>query len=606
MLGLWIAASLTLLVIADSELVMVSYVSRHGVRTPYAPPAVGSVSDWNAYTPYDPPQATAWGMDEEAFAEQYLTPHGKTLIELTGAYFRNKWNNQGLFGSDDDGNTNDPCDGSQGGFTIAYADDSVRDVQTAAAFLTGFGCPSGVPVHVANGSLPEMQPVLSDHYDQPGNCSLSTEEQTKGLYGGNVDALTDAWSGLLDVVSHALDMPHAPNASQLCAVVNGAATDDEDHDDNSEETTNSSSCTFRDLKYAWTGQYFEGMFTSPLYYAQFFAEAFMLQYNGNVSDWAWGRLSITELASAYAGHVKTMWFASNYWNSRAYGSQQLAYVVAALTQAASYDAGGAVDDSAEEGLGLTQPQNKLQLLFCHDTNILYLRQMLGLSWINEGWAGLSASTGGALSFELHKQTSSDDGDDDEYFVKVVYTAASPQQQRFASVLTLENPPQTAELVIPACGQLLCPLADFQRVATAALDSTCVTVPLKSTILDLVASVAGDDDACGQFDDDSGGSGGWRDRPGWALLGVAALTSAIIGAVAVWAGIMACRSKNEPGTGQQAGWCALPCFFCCKGRDKEFGNEEALRNPLTLSSGAGFGGSRVADTSTAHLYYDQVR
>ncbi len=40
-------------------------------------------------------------------------------------------------------------------------------------------------------SYPGMQPVLSDHYDV--GCPLATEEQVNGLYGGDVDALTDMY-----------------------------------------------------------------------------------------------------------------------------------------------------------------------------------------------------------------------------------------------------------------------------------------------------------------------------------------------------------------------------------------------------------------------------
>ena len=46
-------------------------------------------------------------------------------------------------------------------------------------------------------------------------------------------------------------------------------------------------CTFYELPYAWTGQYFEGMFTSPLYYAQYFTEAWMFEYVSAVERVAW-------------------------------------------------------------------------------------------------------------------------------------------------------------------------------------------------------------------------------------------------------------------------------------------------------------------------------
>ena len=121
----------------EGELVSVAYVSRHGVRTPY-PPDQGTVNDWSAYTPRSPPSAADWHMDQEAFEEQHLTPHGIELMKLMGSYYRQHWDNASLFGADQE-----PCDLSAGGVTIAFADDSFRDVQTAEAFLEGFGCPAG-------------------------------------------------------------------------------------------------------------------------------------------------------------------------------------------------------------------------------------------------------------------------------------------------------------------------------------------------------------------------------------------------------------------------------------------------------------------------------
>lgn len=277
---------------ASAKLVAVTYVSRHGVRTPYPPP-VATADDWSAYTPLKPPDASAWGMSQEAFETQELTPHGEGLIKLMGRYFRSKWDNMSLF---DD--TTDPC---HGGLMVAYADDSTRDIQTAQRWLEGFGCHGaggaasggGVPVHVANGSLPEMVPVLNDGTAQPG-CELSTEEQVDGLYGGNVDALTTAYAGLIDKVEEVLQMAKAPNSSKLCEEVNV----DTDY------ASPPVNCSLYDLQYAWTGLYFEGMFTSPLYYAQYFAEAWMLQYLGGLAEWAWGALTVTELTEMYAGHIK--------------------------------------------------------------------------------------------------------------------------------------------------------------------------------------------------------------------------------------------------------------------------------------------------------------
>ena len=157
-------------------------------------------------------------------------------------------------------------------------------------------------------------------------------------------------------------------------------------------------------------------------------------------------------------------------------------MLSALTQAAEYDAAVAAadddgvkyDTKALPGLSLTQPMTRALLLFCHDTNILYLRQLLGLSWLTEGQETNAASTGGALGFELWQESG-------EYSVKIHYTAATPQQQRYATNLTLAKPPAESYIIIPECGSLYCPLADFQRIAANRLNRTCIAEPLASTV-----------------------------------------------------------------------------------------------------------------------------
>ena len=51
-------------------------VSRHGIRTPY-PADNGTVTDYSSYTNLDFPNASEWNMTYDAFANQYLTPHGQ-------------------------------------------------------------------------------------------------------------------------------------------------------------------------------------------------------------------------------------------------------------------------------------------------------------------------------------------------------------------------------------------------------------------------------------------------------------------------------------------------------------------------------------------------
>ena len=98
------------------KLEMVVMVSRHGIRSPFAPP-YGTVNDYTPYTnrpfpgflsfsssfffffllsfflppPFPHPSLSdnnTWGMTQKAFSNQYITPHGKEVIPLMGAYYR--------------------------------------------------------------------------------------------------------------------------------------------------------------------------------------------------------------------------------------------------------------------------------------------------------------------------------------------------------------------------------------------------------------------------------------------------------------------------------------------------------------------------------------
>ncbi len=66
---------------SDLTLVQVVMVSRHGIRTPFAPP-FGTVTDYTAYTDKIFPDNNTWGMTYDAFANQHITPHGRKVTNL--------------------------------------------------------------------------------------------------------------------------------------------------------------------------------------------------------------------------------------------------------------------------------------------------------------------------------------------------------------------------------------------------------------------------------------------------------------------------------------------------------------------------------------------
>ncbi|EGB03031.1 expressed protein [Aureococcus anophagefferens] len=374
----------------DLTLDGVVYVSRHGVRAPYGPivDAAGTAAandDWSAWTSKAAKNAEDYGMDADAFAAQELTPHGMALMPLLGSYVADRWRALGL---------------DVGGDWAVFADDSTRDWQTAALWLEGAGR-GDVPVRVGNASLPNLIPVLSDSVLY-GAGADATEEQTLGLFGGDVAALTAAYEDDMADIGRALGFA---DDAPICAAL-GVADD----------------CAIANLPYKFTGIYWQGMFTCPLYYAQFFAEAWMFEYLSGVDDFAFGALTGSEVAKLYD-------------------------VVA---------------------------------LFVHDTNQLYLRKLLGLQWIARGWQGNAASTGGALSFELHC-AGTQGAADRRCFVKTRYTVASPRQQREATVLDATTPPSEAVLVLPGCGVELCPLAAFVGVVLDAVCFDCVGDPVRTVL-----------------------------------------------------------------------------------------------------------------------------
>ena len=196
-----LTCSLLLARAAADEMTGAIYVSRHGVRSPYPPGGTGWPAhgqSWEAWTSAPVKRATEFGMTDHAFKTQELTAHGKTLVKPLGASAREAWAAAGL---------EIDCERVK-----TYADDSTRDVQTAKLWLEGLGCADN-QVDVANSSLPEMVPILSDDFVQPnGICKVATEGQARGRFGGDVDALTAAHAQGIDEVQAALDMPSDADA----------------------------------------------------------------------------------------------------------------------------------------------------------------------------------------------------------------------------------------------------------------------------------------------------------------------------------------------------------------------------------------------------------
>lgn len=452
---------LTMCVIEPLSLIQTIVVSRHSVRTPMAAPFADNVDNISAYSNLVLPTAADWGLSQAEMNEQYLTPRGKEIARLTGKFFYNSFTERNtstaangdtyshMRSSSSDIVNSPPCN------QISVFSDGAafRDYQTAIAWLEGYGCTqNNITVQEINSTnLADMQPVVATAYSIDG-CNSASEEQINGLYGGNVDALTNQYASSIRKVEEVLQMPAQ---ASICTHVNPSF-----------KPTNNTPCTLFELGYAWNGLLWDGMFYSPLFYAQYFAEAWMLQYLSNLSTWAWGALSDSELVQLYEMHIKTLWFGTSYWNSQAYGSQLLGYILSSLKAAMS--------NTHLQGIE-HDPSNQLVAFFAHDANILYLQRLLGASWLTSGWPFDVAATASAVRFELFRDVTG------EYFVQVSYISASPKQQRSATSFTNIS---VASVVLPHCGALLCTMENFTQLVLNTVDVNCMIGGTKQYIQNL--------------------------------------------------------------------------------------------------------------------------
>ena len=177
----------------------------------------------------------------------------------------------------------------------------------------------------------------------------------------------------------------------------------------------------------------------------------------------------------------------NIVTARSLGSGLLAAVTAALVRGMIGAEGGVGSPSAVPGLAAAGTaaadsmgvgeSTKLVLLFGHDTNMQFLRQLLRLTWHSPGWERNIVEPGALLVFELwghHGGTFSDK------YVQLIKVAASPMQQRNAS----HSPPSRSALFVPGCEQhgrklpprlepTACPLSVFVRLVGGAIRPNCV-------------------------------------------------------------------------------------------------------------------------------------
>jgi len=188
-----------------------------------------------------------------------------------------------------------------------------------------------------------------------------------------------------------------------------------------------------------------------------------LTYLNNM-DFAGGKLTEEELLWLSVFVTKNRELEFDEIAARAHGSTLLSHIVMSLEQRVKGEHVKGLDHSKDV---------KLLYYGAHDTNVLYIKELLGLSWLSEGWQKDHTPPGGHITFELHKLGN-------QFYVALFYDVQKPKQIRDASKLSETNNPSRNPLTIPGCSMpddamhtLWCPWQRFKEIALQAINPTCV-------------------------------------------------------------------------------------------------------------------------------------
>jgi 4-phytase/acid phosphatase len=407
---------------ATAKLEYTAVMNRHGVRT----------STWtnDHLAEYS---ADPWPQWDVATGE--LTSQGRIQMKLLGAYDREYLTQLGLIGTKG-------CDDAS--HFYFWSDTTSRDIESGHWLAAGLfpGC------QVAIHAVPQGK---SDPMFAPWSLLKPDPELSAaallGRVGGHPETLDTTYRDRLEAMERVLlgcdpgkNCPpgKAPKQSLLGQI---------------------SAVTVEPGRLA--------QLTGPLSAAGTLAETFLMEYADGKKgqDLGWGRLDkakVRELMFLQDAFIelamRTPYFA------RANGSNLLSHMLRSMRQAVR-------GEEVEGALG--KPGDRGLYLLGHDSDVSYLAGMLGISWLLGDYAPNCRPPGGAIVFEIWRDTASG-----KRSVRTYLRAQTLDQLRYATPLSLQTPPAKAPIFIPGCSTAAegwpCDWDAFQRTAQAAIDPAFVT------------------------------------------------------------------------------------------------------------------------------------
>jgi len=407
------------------KLKFIVILSRHGVRSP-----TWDTEELNQYSAEPWPQ---WDVPPG-----YLTPHGKTLMKLFGAYDRAFLAQAGLLSPSGCGNADQ---------VYFWADNDARTLETGRALAAGMLPDCAVETH----SLPQgtddavFSPIAAGVGRANRNLAAAA---VLGRIGGNPGALLEAYRPALEKMQQVLlgckpGAPCPPDGKavrhSLLDVATSVGPGEGDH---------------------------LAEFSGPLHTASTLAEDFLLEYANGMADneVGWGRINESNLRQMMSLHlVYADLLRRTPYLARVQASNLLSHILKTMEQAV-------LGRRIPGGLG--KPGTLVVVIVGHDTNLDNVAGTLGLSWLIEGFQRDDTAPGGALVFELWRQPVSG-----EHTVRTYYMSQTLEQMRKGLPLTLNSPPAKAPIFLPGCSTategLACGWKAFQHTIETAIDRAYV-------------------------------------------------------------------------------------------------------------------------------------
>ena len=399
------------------QLRYVVIISRHGVRSP----------TWNSerLNHYAAEPWPEWGVPPGN-----LTPHGRALTKLMGAYYREWLSGEHLLSQQGCGDARR---------IYIHADTDQRTIETGRALAETLlpGCAVAV-----NSELEGRRDALFDPIEA-GIAKPDWEIAAKAVR-----------ERLGNDPRHFLDL-HRAAFEALQFVLEGGGSAPKKLIERPEEI--SGTATGKSVR-----------LNEQLSLASTLSEDLLLEYTDGMQgkDLGWGRLDadtlfrILELHAAFADLTRRTTYLA-----RTRGSNLLDHVLLSMEQAAT---GKAVPGA------LGPPGAAVLILVGHDTNLSNLSGMLGLSWHLPGYQPDDTPPGGALIFSLWQQPGTA-----QYFVRTQYLAQTLQQMRSATTLTLAAPPAKEDVAVAGCesatGSFGCSWETFAKTLQRAIDNRFVSM-----------------------------------------------------------------------------------------------------------------------------------